>query len=131
MNEEQRIVATLRAEAAQENCDGEPYDTMVEAADLIDSLIGVLYQNGFERCNSPACNCGSWHHVGGFKLRFDEIEEATEDYWRNGETLLDRIKRIAAERASMEVALNEACTSEAYYGIDPPERWLKALGLTP
>ena len=59
-------------------------------------LEGALYRSGFVPCDIPACNCGSWHHVGGFAARFREIDEATEAFWKNGETLLDRIKRIAA-----------------------------------
>jgi hypothetical protein len=57
-------------------------------------LIDVLYRNGFRPCSIPACNCGSWHAVEGWPQRFSEIEEATNDYWRNGETLLDMVKRI-------------------------------------
>ena len=54
-------------------------------------LTEVLYQNGFVPCDIPACNCGSWHHVGGFKRRFDEIDEVLEP--RNGETVLNAAKR--------------------------------------
>jgi hypothetical protein len=81
-----------------------------EAASLIDNLIverdalraelaalrDVLLRSGFRECDIPACNCGSWHHVGGFAERFREIDEATRDEYRNGEKLLDRIKRMAA-----------------------------------
>jgi hypothetical protein len=54
-----------------------------------------LMREGYRRCDIAACNCGWWHQHEGFKRRFDEIEEATNYWWRNGETLLDRIKRIA------------------------------------
>lgn len=60
-------------------------------------LLLVLERHGFRRCDIPACNCGSWHQVGGFAERFREIEEVTEGYYRNGETLLDRITRIVQE----------------------------------
>ncbi len=33
---EMEIKTSLRAQASQENCDGEPYDTMIRAADRID-----------------------------------------------------------------------------------------------
>jgi hypothetical protein len=63
----------------------------------IEQLEGFLLRNHFRPCDIPACNCGSWHHDGtGYAARFREIDEATEDFWMNGETLLDRIKRIAA-----------------------------------
>ena len=70
--------------------------TRAWAADEIERLTDVLYQSGFVPCDIPACNCGSWHHTGGFAARFREIDEATSDFWKNGETLLDRIKRIVA-----------------------------------
>lgn len=71
-------------------------DRVEELEARVEALEGELYRNGFVRCDIPACNCGSWHHTGGFAARFREIDEATDDFWRNGETLLDRIKRIAA-----------------------------------
>ena len=67
-----------------------------------DKLLGVLEQHGFRRCDIAACNCGSWHHIGGFAARFREIEEATEDYWENGEVLLARIERIVAKLEAAE-----------------------------
>ena len=57
-------------------------------------LIGVLQRNGFRPCDIAACNCGSWHQVDGWPARFREIEDATADYYQNGETLLDRVERI-------------------------------------
>lgn len=59
----------------------------------------VLNNAGFRRCDIAACNCGSWHQVGGFKARFDEIKEAVEDadYSTNGKILLDVVKEIIAE----------------------------------
>jgi hypothetical protein len=71
---------------------------VAEAKDAeVAALTDVLMRSGFRRCDIAACNCGSWHHVGGFAERFREIDEATEDSYRNGETLLDRVKRIKAE----------------------------------
>lgn len=67
-----------------------------------DKLLGVLEQHGFRRCDIAACNCGSWHHIGGFAARFREIEEATEDYWENGEVLLARIERIVSKLEAAE-----------------------------
>lgn len=57
----------------------------------------ALLNAGFRECDIPACNCGSWHHVGGFKLRFDEIKEVVEDagFSTNGRTLLDAVKEMA------------------------------------
>jgi hypothetical protein len=59
----------------------------------------VLNNAGFRRCDIPACNCGSWHQVGGYRARFDEIKEAVEeaDYSTNGKTLLDVVKEVIAD----------------------------------
>jgi hypothetical protein len=64
----------------------------------------VLTNAGFLRCDIPACNCGSWHQVGGFKLRFDEIKEAVEEagYSTNGRTLLDTVKAIIEDASTKE-----------------------------
>lgn len=70
-----------------------------------DRLAGLLETNGFRRCDIPACNCNSWHHVGGFAARFAEIKEATDDHYRNGETLLARVQRIVAELSAARAAL--------------------------
>lgn len=99
-------------------------------ADLIDALIAevrdredVLERAGFRRCDISACNCGSWHQVGGFKARFDEIKEAIAEHVDlNGKTLLtavqevltdERARRVKAERAIREAVLaeREACAS--------------------
>lgn len=67
----------------------------------INNLRGVLERNGFRRCDIAACNCGSWHHVGGFKARFDEIKEVVEEagYSTNGRTLLNAVKAMAEDAA--------------------------------
>jgi len=59
----------------------------------------VLSNAGFRRCDIPACNCGSWHQIGGFKARFDEILEAVQeaDYSTNGKTLLEVVKEVIAD----------------------------------
>ena len=83
----------------------------------------VLERAGFRRCDISACNCGSWHQVGGFKARFDEIKEAIAEHVDlNGKTLLtavqevltdERARRVKAERAIREAVLaeREACAS--------------------
>lgn len=61
----------------------------------------VLRSAGFRECDIMACNCGSWHQVGGFKLRFDEIKEVVEDagYPTNGRTLLKAVTAMAQDAA--------------------------------
>jgi hypothetical protein len=63
----------------------------------------ILKNSGFTRCDSPACNCGSWHQTGGFAARFNEIKDVVEEagYSTNGRTLLDAIKAMAADAAAV------------------------------
>lgn len=63
----------------------------------LDAAEWSLQNAGFRRCDIPACNCDSWHQVGGFKARFDEIKEVVEEagYSTNGRTLLDAVKAMA------------------------------------
>ncbi len=62
----------------------------------------VLTNSGFRRCDIPACNCGSWHHVGGYAERFREIKEAVEEagYSTNGRLLLEVIQEILVTASS-------------------------------
>lgn len=63
----------------------------------LDKAEWVLNNSGFRRCDIPACNCDSWHQVGGYAERFREIREAVEEagYSTNGRLLLDVVKEIA------------------------------------
>ena len=78
-------------------------DVVADARKAVD----VLHRNGFVRCDIPACNCDSWHHVGGYAARFREIDEVIGDH--NGKTLLDAVKQVVAERdaARAELAATE------------------------
>jgi hypothetical protein len=99
----------------------EPKTTLLAAAALIEGLSAekagdvraelekaewVLRSSGFRRCDIPACNCNSWHHVGGYAERFREIKEAVEEagYSTNGKVLLDVIADIIALAAESTVA---------------------------
>jgi hypothetical protein len=98
------MIAKLAVEHGWTICDeaaGAIRELEAEGAELR----GVLLGHGFTPCDIPACNCGSWHQTGGFKARFYEIEDATNDDWRNGETLLARIQRIVEERDRLREAL--------------------------
>lgn len=63
----------------------------------------VLQSSGFRRCDIAACNCGSWHQVGGYAERFREIKEAVEEagYSTNGKILLDVINEILTPASSV------------------------------
>lgn len=61
-----------------------------------DHLCDVLLRHGFRRCDIPACNCDSWHHVDGLAAWFREIDEAVSDH--AGKTLLRAVQEIVAER---------------------------------
>ena len=74
----------------------------VNVAELIadrDKLHRILWDNGFRRCDVPACNCDSWHPHGGFYARFREIDEAVGDH--NGKTLLRAVEEMRDELADL------------------------------
>lgn len=83
-------------------CVGDPkaLAALRETARQLGSAEWVLTNAGFRRCDTPACNCGSWHQVGGYKQRFDEIKEVVEEagYSTNGRTLLDAVKHALADK---------------------------------
>ena len=102
--------------------------------------VDVLLSAGFVRCDIPACNCNSWHHVGGLRARFDEIKEAFDNadinIDRNGKTLLtvvkDTIARIAAlesENATLSAAFDAAMREGAALakGKRPLPEWVSEL----
>jgi hypothetical protein len=74
-----------------------------EISQRLEKAEWVLQHSGFRRCDIPACNCGSWHHVGGYAERFREIREAVEEagYSTNGKILLDVINEILATATSI------------------------------
>lgn len=82
------------------------------------ALRDVLLRGGFVQCDIAACNCGSWHQRYGWPERFHEIDAATEDEARNGETLLARVQRIIAEVATFKARLAkvERLLQEVYDG---------------
>jgi hypothetical protein len=72
---------------------------MTDIAERLEKAEWALENAGFRRCSIAACNCNSWHQIGGFRARFDEIKEVVEDagYSTNGRTLLDAVKQMAAD----------------------------------
>jgi hypothetical protein len=88
-----------------------------------DALTDVVHRSGFRRCDIAACNCGSWHQVEGWPQRYREIQEATNDDYVNGETLLQRVERICAERDALKtelyIAVGMLSTQPDYSGNHP------------
>ena len=77
-------------------------DTEYALRQRLNNAEWVLESSGFRRCDTPACNCNSWHQVGGYAERFREIREAVEEagYSTNGKILLEVIKEILATAVS-------------------------------
>lgn len=89
--QKESIQATLRSLAGQENCDGEPYDQMMQAAEYIDKLEKLLKSvetthpevvenewlrpkmNGYKM---ECCDCGLRHE---FDFRVFKILKRNED----------------------------------------------------
>jgi hypothetical protein len=84
----------------------------------------VLEHNGFRRCDIAACNCNSWHFVGGFKARFDEIKQVVEDagYSTNGRTLLDAVKHMAKDATPLPVAEDAASVGSRAVSVPGGEK---------
>lgn len=75
----------------------------------IGDLRDVLIRHGFRECDNPACNCGSWHHVGGYAERFREIKDAFLDDGinLNGKVLLTAVKEVLTAAHLRESELNQ------------------------
>jgi hypothetical protein len=70
-----------------------------DKADLAD----ILRRHGFVPCDSPICNCGSWHHRYGYPERMEELKVALEEAGHplcnaNGNKTLNALKQLIAER---------------------------------
>ena len=84
-----RLLADLDAAEAERDARGD------EARELR----SVLLRHNFAPCDTAACNCNGWHERStgnGFYARFREIEEEVGEH--DGQTLLDAVKQIVAER---------------------------------
>jgi hypothetical protein len=82
-------------------------ETELTAANArIAELKQVLLQKGFVPCDSPMCNCGSWHHRYGLPERWDEIKgelyEAGVLNNSTGNTPLNAIKKLVEQRGELE-----------------------------
>jgi hypothetical protein len=53
---------------------------------------------GYRRCDSAACNCGSWHG-GHASQRLQEIADVLP--WQNGSTVLDRVVETVADAEAL------------------------------
>jgi hypothetical protein len=76
-------------------------------------LRNVLLRNGFVPCDSPACNCGSWHARFGLPERMQEIKDALAEADHelsnaNGNLTLNALKALVAERDELRRQLAEA-----------------------
>lgn len=76
------------------------------------NLRDVLLRNGFVPCDSPACNCGSWHHRYGLPERMQEIKDELAEAGHelsnaNGNLTLNALKALVAERDDLRRQLAE------------------------
>lgn len=98
------------------------------------NLSDVLLRNGFVPCDSPACNCGSWHHRYGLPERMQEIKDELAEAGHelsnaNGNLTLNALKALVAERDDLRRQLDEARAEReamanvlpGVYYMDPPD----------
>jgi len=69
-------------------------------------LRAFITHQGFQRCDVPTCNCGSYHGGHAF-ARFHEIGEALVEAGArsNGSTVLTDVKRVLTENVELVAAL--------------------------
>ena len=71
--------------------------------ETVEELQDVLIRNGFVRCDSAACNCGSWHARYGLPERWDEVKTALAEAGyplcnENGHLVIEALKALIDER---------------------------------
>jgi hypothetical protein len=69
-------------------------------------LRDVLLRGGFVPCDSPVCNCGSWHHRYGLPERMSELKDMLADAGRplcndNGNLIRNALAQLIAERDAL------------------------------
>jgi len=55
------------------------FDALAGEIGQVEKLRDVLFHAGFVPCDTPGCNCGSWHHRFGLRQRMDEICDELRD----------------------------------------------------
>ena len=85
-------------------------DAIEELQAKVKELEDVLLRNGFDRCDIPACNCGSWHPVRGYPERFAEIKailcDADHPFCNeNGNLITVALKGLVDERDTLRQQL--------------------------
>ena len=83
------------------------------------ALIRVLRHHGFRECDTPACNCDSWHHVDGLAARYREVQELLEEAGHpvcndNGHRVHVAMQRWIAETAALRKLLDLYRTKRAF-----------------
>lgn len=75
-----------------------------------DTLRDFLRREGYVRCDSPACNCGSYHGRFGLHERWRDIKDALAEAGHpltnaNGNTPLRALRELIAERDALRAAV--------------------------
>lgn len=75
----------------------------IDADETAEELRIILRTHGFVPCDSPACNCGSWHPRYGLIERIQEIEDALAEAGHplcneNGHLIINALRELIADR---------------------------------
>lgn len=94
-----RVLSLAGHEAAQDGLEGE-FATLTRERD---DMQHTLERHGFRRCDIAACNCGSWHQMGGLVARWEELADVLAAAGHpltnaNGHLLRKALKALVAER---------------------------------
>lgn len=75
-----------------------------------DTLRDFLRGEGYVRCSSPACACGSWHGRDGLHARWQEVKDALAEAGHplnneNGHLVCRALAALIAERDRLRASL--------------------------
>jgi hypothetical protein len=100
---------------------------LAEAVQAREKAEGFIADEGYRRCDIPACNCGSWH--GGHAAdRLREISDTLADAGIPGGTTIHGGVLILRERAEASEAAREADRRKLEAGLDDDDTSGMAFG---
>ena len=86
--------------------------TIGDAQGEIMDLRDILRRNGFVPCDSPICNCGSWHQRHGLVERVEEWKEILANAGHplcneNGHLFARALQELVSERDALIARLRK------------------------
>ena len=91
-------------------------------------LASILRNNGFVKCDTPACNCGSWHPRYGLPERMAELKEILADAGhplcnKNGNQIPRALRALVAERDALLSQLPDPADICGFCGLPGADKF--------